>query len=243
VFTNDCTMLVVATGWWENTGQVWTDGSRQSVGNQWGTSPVKTEVVPFTLTLPVGAQNVQAWALDERGQRKSSLPVTGDASSATVTVSTNSASIWYEVQVSRWVASFDLWRMRYFTPDELASPGVSGEAAAPDGDRVANLWKYFLGLPGRTPASPERLPEGTVWTNGTDRFLAFVYDRDKLATDVACVGEVSSNLAAWNSGTGYTRIEQIVDAGPLLTITERDLTPVSSGASHYLRLRLQRLAP
>ena len=83
VFTNDCTALIVAGGWWENTGQVWKDANKISVGNQWGTRPVLTEVVPFTLTLPVGTNHVQAWSLDERGQRKAALPVTGDSTSTT----------------------------------------------------------------------------------------------------------------------------------------------------------------
>jgi hypothetical protein len=44
-FTNDCTFLVIATGWWENTGQVWKDASKNSVGNQWGRAPVLAEPV------------------------------------------------------------------------------------------------------------------------------------------------------------------------------------------------------
>src|ERR1051326_3142858 len=50
VFTNDCSALIVATGWTENTGQVWANTNKTSVGNQWGYAPVLTEVVPFTLT-------------------------------------------------------------------------------------------------------------------------------------------------------------------------------------------------
>lgn len=99
-FTHDCTALVVATGWWENTGQHWTDTSKVSVGRAWGKAPVLTEVVPFTLTLPVAANRVSAWALDERGQHKTALPVSGDGSSARLTVN-NSGSIWYEIKVSR----------------------------------------------------------------------------------------------------------------------------------------------
>ena len=73
VFTNDCTALIVAGGWWENIGQVWTDTNKISVGNQWGHAPVLTEVVPFTMTLPVGTNFVQAWSLDERGQRNRAI--------------------------------------------------------------------------------------------------------------------------------------------------------------------------
>ena len=64
VFTNDSTTLLVAGGWWENTGQVWTDTNKDSLGDQWGQAPVLTEVVPFTYQLAVATNFVQAWSLD-----------------------------------------------------------------------------------------------------------------------------------------------------------------------------------
>ncbi len=100
-FTNDCSALLVATGWCENTGQVWKDANKNSVGNHWGGAPILAEIVPFTLTLPVGVNNVRVWSLDPRGKRLSQLPLTGDASSTTLNVTSNAASIWYEVEVSR----------------------------------------------------------------------------------------------------------------------------------------------
>jgi hypothetical protein len=106
VFTNDCTAIVVAGGWWENTGQVWMNTNKTSLGNQWGHAPVLTEVVPFTLTLPVATNHVQAWALDERGKRKASLALTGNSTTTTLTITTNAGSIWYELKVGRWTTSF-----------------------------------------------------------------------------------------------------------------------------------------
>ena len=84
VFTNDCSALIVAGGWWENTDQVWNDTNKDSINyynGQWGHAPVLAEVVPFTLTLPVGTNYVRVWSLDERGQRKAPLSVTGSESS------------------------------------------------------------------------------------------------------------------------------------------------------------------
>jgi hypothetical protein len=243
VFTNDCTALVVAAGWWENTGQVWTDTNKISVGTQWGQAPVLAEVVPFTLTLPVGTNTVQAWSLDERGQHKTALPVGGDASSSTLTITTNAASIWYEVNVTRWMTSFDLWRMRYFTEAELGLPAVSGEAAAPDGDRVPNLMKYYLGLPGSTPAAADGLPSGDLLAGGGRLYLAMTYTHDKLAADVDCIAEVSTNLLNWSSGPSFTQVAQTVDLGALEQITVRDLTPADSTPKRFMRLRFQRHSP
>lgn len=242
-FTNDCNMLVVATGWWENTGQVWKDANKDSVGNQWGGPPILVEVVPFTLTLPVGTNHVSAWVLDERGQRRASVPVTGTATNTVLTLSTTAASLWYELAVARQLFGFNLWRSTNFTAAELANLNISGESAAPAGDGVANLLKYYLGLPAKTLAPPERLPGGGLLTTSNLWFLVMSYERDKAAWDVGCVPEVSSNLAAWFSGSAHTTIAGVGDLGARERVTVRDLTPVNAADSRYMRLRLWRQFP
>lgn len=239
-FTNDCSVLVVATGWWENTGQVWKDINRDSVGNQWGGPPILMEVVPFNLTLPVGTNRVSAWALDERGQRKAALPITGTSSSATITVSTNAGSIWYELEVSRHLAGFDLWRSTNFTLAELADPHISGEHATPAGDGIANLWKYQLGLPAKAIAASDRLPHGHLWPVSNLWFLSMIYESDKAATDLDCEAEVSSDLTGWFAGPAHTAVAEITNLGDRERVTVRDLTPVSAAGSRFMRLRLTR---
>jgi len=239
VFTNDCAAVIVAGGWWENTGQVWTDASKTSLGNQWGHSPVLTEVVPFTLTLPVATNYVQAWSLDERGQHQAGLPLTGNATSTTLTITTNPASIWYELQVARWMTSFDLWRLRYFNSSELTNPVISGAAARPDGDGMPNLMKYYLGLPGRTNAPAASLPTGSLITVSNQLYLAMTFIHDKLVNDVDCVAEVSTDLVNWSSGPTYSRVESIVDLGAQERITIQDLAPVANTTHHFMRLRFQ----
>jgi hypothetical protein len=239
VFTNDCTALVVASGWWENTGQVWTDATKDSVGDQWGQAPVLTEVVPFALTLPVSTNCVSAWSLDERGQRKSALAVTGDAFSATLAVATNAASLWYEVDVARWTASFDLWRLRYFSASELTNPAVSGPRAKPDGDGVPNLLKYYSGLPGHSPAAAGSLPSWSLVSVAGTTCLAMSCTHDKLVRDVDCIPEVSNDMATWVSGPAFTAGVQTNDLGTLEQLTVRDLTPLARTGRHFLRLRFQ----
>jgi len=240
VFTNDCTALVIASGWWENTGQVWKDANKDSVGNRWGGTPILVEVMPFTLTLPVPTNAVTVWSLTQTGQRKAALPVTGTATNTTITITTNTGTLWYEIQVSRWTTSFDLWRLRYFSAAEQTNLAVSGESAAPDSDGVANLLKYYLGLPGRVPASRSQLPAGSLLPVTNQLFLAFTYTRDPLAADVDCVAQVSPDLVNWSSGPASTRIEQVVDQGAVERVTVRSLASVSGNASQFMRLRLQR---
>jgi hypothetical protein len=240
VFTNDCAFLVIATGWWENTGQVWTGPNKTSVGNRWGRAPVLAEVVPFTLTLPVGVDYTRAWSLDERGQRKAPLPLSGNETSTVLTVNTNAGSLWYEINIDRWLASFDLWRARYFTAAEQADAHISGPAAMPDGDRVPNLWKYYLGLPGHVPAPRHRLPLAGLLSLSGQQYLALTYARDRLANDVACAATVSPDLTTWFSGPAYSQVHSTIDLGPLVQVTERDLQPVQSAARKFMALQLQR---
>jgi hypothetical protein len=167
------------------------------------------------------------------------MSVTGNSTSTTLTINTNAGSIWYELDVARWTASFDLWRMRYFNASALADPSLSGAAAAPDGDGVPNLLKYYLGLPGGTPAPANRLPTGALLPVSGQYYLSMTYSRDKLVNDVDCIAEVSTNLVNWSSGPSVTVVQQTVDLGTLEQVTVRDLTPVGSATHRFMRLRLQ----
>ena len=241
VFTNDCRALLIASGWWENTGQVWTSTNKDSLGNQWGTAPVLTEVVPFTVTLPVGTNFIRVWSLDERGQRKAALPISGDSASTVIRIGTNTSSMWYELEVSRWTTSFDQWRARYFSATELQDPAISGEAAAPKGDHVGNLMKYYFGMAGNAPAAAARLPAGGWLSVSNTQFLSITYERDKFANDLACTPEVANGLGAWNSGPAYTRVEQVLDLGSVERVTVRDLVASGDSAQRFMRMRFNRL--
>jgi hypothetical protein len=165
--------------------------------------------------------------------------VTGNGSSTTLAINTNAGSIWYELDVARWTASFDLWRMRYFNASALADSTLSGAAAAPDGDKVANLLKYYLGLPGGTPAPANRLPTGSLLPVSGQLYLSMTYTRDKLVNDVDCIAEVSTNLMDWVSGPSAIRVEQSLDLGALEQVTVRDLVPAGGATHRFMRLRFQ----
>lgn len=232
--TNDCSLLLVASGWWENTGQVWTDSTKQSVANQWGRAPVLTEAVPFSLVIPAPASSVRAWELDTRGLRTRELAVTNAGSSAVLTVGTNSSTILYEIEIGNWAgASFESWRIRYFPSEELNQPELSGPAAAPDGDGVPNLLKYYYGLPGKTPARADRLPRGLLLPLEGRTYLAMEYWRDKLATDLQAEVQLASTLTNWSS---CCTTEQVWDAGAWEQVLVRDLQPIETSPSRFMRL-------
>ncbi len=235
VLTNDCNALIVATGWWENTGQVWTDTNRISVSTQWGRAPVLTEAVAFKLTLPVGTNHVRIWALDPQGQRNGLMPLEGDAQQTIFSAGTNSGTIWYELEVSRWTASYNLWRTRYFTAAEQSQSATSGPTAKRSNSRYPNLLKYYHGLTAQEEPATD-LVRGHVLSLDQRNYVALTFERDRLATDVVCVPEVSSNLTHWASGMTLAKIESVQPLGDLERVTIRDAEPIGSN-SRYLRLR------
>lgn len=95
-----CRVLITATGSAENTNMGWKNPQKSSVGKDWGRAPSLVEGIPARITLPVRADKVSAWSLDERGQRKSPLPAQADpAGNAVITIGPEHRTIWYEVAV------------------------------------------------------------------------------------------------------------------------------------------------
>jgi len=95
-------LLITATGYVENTGIGWKDLAgyppKSSCGRDWGRPPTLVEGVSAVITLPLPARGVQAWALDERGQRKTELHVASDAGGqAVLTLGPQWQTLWYEV--------------------------------------------------------------------------------------------------------------------------------------------------
>jgi hypothetical protein len=96
-------LLITATGYAENTDMGWKEvpgyPPKSSCGRNWGKPPSLVEGVPATVTLPLPAKRVQAWALDERGQRKTQIPVTADPSgNAVIRIGPQWQTLWYEVE-------------------------------------------------------------------------------------------------------------------------------------------------
>jgi hypothetical protein len=96
-------VLITATGYAENTDMGWKDvpgyPPKSSCGRNWGKPPSLVEGIGATITLPLQAKRVQAWALDERGQRKAKIQVTADASgNAVIRIAPQWQTLWYEVE-------------------------------------------------------------------------------------------------------------------------------------------------
>jgi hypothetical protein len=93
-------VLITATGYAENTGMKWKDQTRSSVGRDWGEAPSRVEGISARLTWGAAPGRVQAWALDERGQRREKMPVEAAADGrGVVTLGPKWRTLWYEVVI------------------------------------------------------------------------------------------------------------------------------------------------
>jgi hypothetical protein len=91
-------VLITATGYVQNTDMVWKNAEKTSVGRNWGKAPSLVEGIPARITLPLSADRAQAWALGERGERKTALAVqASDDGKAQINLGTPAQTLWYEV--------------------------------------------------------------------------------------------------------------------------------------------------
>lgn len=101
--TRPIRLLITATGYAENTEMGWKKEAgyppKSSCGRNWGKSPSMVEGISATITLPLPAKRVRAWALDERGQRKVAIPIDADSNgNAILPLSPYWQTLWYEVE-------------------------------------------------------------------------------------------------------------------------------------------------
>ena len=105
--------LMIATGKVENTGMLWKDATRTSVGNNWGQAPTLVEVVPATISLPVSPDRVRVFALDPGGNRQHELNVIDEGGRARFVTTTDEGTLWYEIEIAEGVGA---------TPTILSQP-------------------------------------------------------------------------------------------------------------------------
>ncbi len=125
------------------------------------------------------------------------------------------------------------WLEENFTPEELLDDSISGPAAVPAGDGVANLLKFALGLSAKTP-SRELLPAAAMMEGS----LRLTFDRAKV-DGVSLVVEASDDLNDWS--TQAVEEISVEDLGDFERVTvEVSASAVESGKV-FLRLRATEL--
>ena len=74
---------------------------RITLRNRWGEEPVLSEGIPAEITLPVSARRLRCYALDPQGNRGASVKVEGNGNRATVKLSPQYRTVWYELEIGR----------------------------------------------------------------------------------------------------------------------------------------------
>lgn len=99
-FNSKGNILIVATGYCENTNMGWTDETKTSVGNNWGDAPSLIEGITADIILPIIPDKVQAWVLDERGNRKMKLKIMPNKDKTIIHIGPEYETLWYEVEIN-----------------------------------------------------------------------------------------------------------------------------------------------
>jgi hypothetical protein len=92
-------ILITATGTTENTGMTWKNPEKSTVGKDWGKAPSLVEGIAAKISLPL-LKNAKAWTLDERGQRKTDVPIEQTNSRTQVELSPAKQTLWWELEVT-----------------------------------------------------------------------------------------------------------------------------------------------
>lgn len=126
---------------------------------------------------------------------------------------------------------FGAWRTSHF-PDASGDDAISGPAADPDGDGVANLVEYLLAGDPNVASSSIRPTVDTI-EDGGQIYLQMVFARDAEAGGVQATVERSDDLITWTAISGP---EQAVPDNNLVRETWRDTQPVGAVSRSFLRL-------
>lgn len=193
-------ILVVATGLTENTNMQWTDESKRSVASNWGESPSLTEAIPATLSLPYDAERVQAWTLDETGQRGDSITVTPNGDGALLQIGETQKSLWYEIEVDADPGHdpYQSWREQHWQNDALADPNISGPAADPDGDQIKNLVEFLAALDPNSPDADAPIKQSVFMKDGKPVFRYEFRAPSNYSISELSITQ-SGNLALWEA--------------------------------------------
>jgi hypothetical protein len=109
------------------------------------------------------------------------------------------------------------------------------------GSGPCNLVRFAFGLDPSDPGPLRGLPTASMIRTQTDGFLSLQFKRRKLTSHLHYIPEVSADLWTWASGPAHVReigVTSFDEEFELVTVV--DLTPSSSSAARFFRVRLRR---
>lgn len=197
-----------------------------------------------TVVLTVGALGddvTYQWQKDTvaiAGQTGPSLTLTpvspADAGSYRVVVSTPFDSLTSNATALTVYSAVEVWRRGFF--GTTANAGTAADTADPDGDGVANLLEYALGLDPTKSDAAGAINSGSI-TMGSDRYLTLTFRRKAGTDTVPVLVQASGNLSDWTDlPVPGANVVSETGTDPK-TYVVRDAVPLGSGPNRrYLRL-------
>jgi hypothetical protein len=138
------------------------------------------------------------------------------------------------VSVAPVTPSFILWQAGHFTADQLNNPQISGWAADPDQDGIANGLEFFFNtdpLAGITSADAGSIPRVAVEQSNSSLIATFTYRRLIGWNGNTEVVSVSDDLATWDdTGNQITPVSVTSSGDGVTEIVKVQLsTPINQG--------------
>lgn len=94
-------ILIAATGLVQNTGAELQKVSDDKVtlGRNWGSEPIVCEGIPAEISLPVAANRLKIYPLDESGNRRTAISAKANGKKAVIRLEPGLKTLWYEVEI------------------------------------------------------------------------------------------------------------------------------------------------
>jgi hypothetical protein len=135
------------------------------------------------------------------------------------------------------VLSYECWKSKHFTPIELLSASISGDAADPDADGLINFGEYAMGLQPRMP-DKTIAPSVAIQELDSQSFLTITFRRLLINEEVSYQLELSQDLVHWTSGCQPIG-EPVLNPDGTETVTYRSDSPTSQTENTFLRLAIR----
>jgi hypothetical protein len=181
------------------------------------------QALPSGITIPAGQASATLQIVpvaDFLAQGDRTVTVATAADFSFVRDPAQSASITIEDK------PFDDWRFIHFSGPELADPAIGGTTGDADGDHLANLIEYALGL---DPKVPDVSPVAMIDSDG---YLALSTAKGPVRSDISWSAETGDDLTGWSPATTVTNTD--------LEFVARDTVLMNSATQRFIRLKITR---